>query len=436
MIWQEANFDGLIGPTHNYGGLSAGNLASHRNAGDISHPKAAALQGLAKMRRLHDAGMWQGFLPPHERPFTPVLRQRFGSFDAATAWKEDETLMRAAYSASAMWTANAATVSPAPDSQSGKLNLTAANLSTLLHRSLEGDHTARVLRTAFPFADVHDPLPLQSAWSDEGAANHVRLCATRDGQGVELFVYGRDGAVDLDFPARQALRASKTVAMQHGLDPRRTVYAQQSRTAINAGAFHNDVVCVGALETLFFHEYAFEDTNQMKANIISAADKLFEPLFVEVPDAEVSLADAITAYLFNSMLVQLPGDSRLTLIAPLETRDNDATRTYCDRLTAGNGPIGTVEYVDVRQSMKNGGGPACLRLRVTLSESDWNSVHPGFVFSDAMHERLGNWIESHYRDDLAPDDLRDLDLMRESFTALGELTQLLEFGEHFYPIQR
>ena len=335
-----------------------------------------------------------------------------------------------------MWTANAATVSPAPDCADGKLNLTAANLSTLLHRSLEGEQTARALRMAFPFATIHDPLPLQSAWSDEGAANHVRLCGERSGQGVELFVYGRDGAVDLDFPARQALRASKTVARQHGLDPARTVFAQQSRTAINAGAFHNDVVCVGALDTLFYHQHAFERTDALQADIRAAARDLFDPIFIEVSESEVPLADAITAYLFNSMLVQMPGDSRLTLIAPLETEATESTRTYCERLTSGNGPIGTVRYVDVRQSMKNGGGPACLRLRVTLSEADWARVHPGFVFTEARHEQLGNWVEDHYRDDLTPDDLRDPALVGESFTALGELTRLLGLGERFYPIQR
>jgi len=115
----------------------------------------------------------------------------------------------------------------------------------------------------------------------------------------------------------------------------------------------------------------------MQASVKQAADGLFTPNFVEVPMAEVSIADVIKAYLFNSMLVQMPGDDRLTLIAPLETRENSATKTYCDKLVASNGPIGSVRYVDVRQSMRNGGGPACLRLRVTLTEAEWAQVNPG-----------------------------------------------------------
>ena len=436
MLYREANFDGLIGPTHNYGGLSEGNIASHTNAGDISQPRAAALQGLAKMRTLHDAGLWQGLLPPHERPHTPTLVQRFGRPDLDRAWNEDPALAKAAMSASAMWTANAATVSPAPDSTHDRLQLTPANLSSMFHRSLEAPQTTRALRRAFPFATVHDALPMTIAWSDEGAANHVRLCADRAGQGVELFVWGRRDHTDTRFPARQTLRASRTVARQHGLRPERTVFAQQARTAIEAGAFHNDVVCVGALDTLFYHEHAFERTDEMQAGIRAAADGLFEPRFVEVPTAEVPLEDAIRAYLFNSMLVQFPGDSRLTLIAPTETKENTKTKAYCDKLTLSNGPIGRVQYVDVRQSMKNGGGPACLRLRVTLSEDDWQKVHPGFIFTPALHERLGNWVTDHYRETLSPDDLRDPALAGEAMQALGELTRILDLGDRFYPIQR
>ena len=64
----EVNFDGLIGPSHNYGGMSDGNLASQNNAGDVSNPREGALQGLEKMRMLLRAGFVQGILPPLERP--------------------------------------------------------------------------------------------------------------------------------------------------------------------------------------------------------------------------------------------------------------------------------------------------------------------------------------------------------------------------------
>ena len=439
---REANFDGLIGPTHNYGGLSDGNIASSSNSGLTSHPREAVLQGLNKMLMMHDAGLWQGVLPPHQRPFLPFLRQLgFSGSDQAVyenGWKSVPAMMKNALSASSMWAANAATVSPSPDCSDGRLHLTPANLSTMLHRSLEHEQTGRALRIAFPFAAVHDALPSQSVLSDEGAANHVRLCAERCAAGVELFVYGRAGSEPLTggYPARQTREASEAIARAHYLDKDRTVYALQARAAIDAGAFHNDVVCVGAKETLFFHELAFDDSDTVKADIRQAAKGLFDPIFVEVPLREVPIKDAIKSYLFNSMLVQFPGDDRLTLIAPTETRDMESARIYCERLTSGNGPIGTVKFVDVRQSMRNGGGPACLRLRVTLTQNEWGLVNPAMKMDGTLHEKLTGWAKSHYRENLAPEDLPDPKLMVESFTALDELTKILNLGSNFYPFQR
>jgi succinylarginine dihydrolase len=439
---REANFDGLIGPTHNYGGLSDGNLASAGNAGLVSRPKDAALQGLAKMRLMYDKGLWQGVLPPQQRPFLPALRAAgFTGSDQdvyESVWKSAPRLARNMLSASSMWAANAATVSPSADCACGVLNLTPANLSTMLHRSIESEQTGRALKAAFPFAAVHDALPMQSVFADEGAANHVRLCAERGAQGVEVFVYGREGydLGDTEFPARQTHISVEALARRHGLNAARTVFAKQSKAAIDAGAFHNDVVCVGAKETLFFHELAFEDTAQMKAKITAAASGLFTPNFVEVPSADVPIEDAIKAYLFNSMLVQFPGDDRLTLIAPLETRENAAARAYCEKLSSSNGPIGRVEFVDVRQSMRNGGGPACLRLRVTLTEGEWAQVNTGQTFTPALHNRLNDWVNRHYRETLCPEDLPDPKLMQESFAALDELTQIMNLGGNFYPFQR
>ena len=438
----EANFDGLIGPTHNYGGLSDGNLASASNAGLVASPRAAALQGLEKMKAMHDAGLWQGILPPQQRPHLPTLRRAgFTGTDKQVfeaGWKDAPRLIKNCLSASSMWAANAATVSPSADSADGRLHLTPANLSTMLHRSIEHPQTQRALETAFPFAAVHTALSEQSVFADEGAANHVRLCETRGGQGVELFVYGRDGyaAHRPGYPARQTRQASEAIARSHHLDPVRTVYALQSDAAIDAGAFHNDVVCVGALQTLFYHELAFADTPAMQADVTKAASGLFTPSFVEVPLDEVPIADAIKAYLFNSMLVQMPDEDRLTLIAPLETQENSATKTYCDKLVASNGPIGEVRYVDVRQSMRNGGGPACLRLRVTLTEAEWAQVNPGNRFSPALYESLKNWVTKHYRETLSPEDTRNPALMTESFTALDELTKIMGLGQNFYPFQR
>ena len=439
----EANADGLIGPTHSYAGLSPGNLASSLNKGEASNPRAAVLQGLDKMKLLADLGLPQFVLPPHERPDIPFLRSLgFSGSDKTVldrAWRQAPAFAAAACSASSMWAANAATVTPSADAADGRVHFTPANLHANLHRSLEHQQTKRALDALFPDASrfaVHDALPAVAHLADEGAANHVRLCATHGGRGVNLMVWGREAFAPWDdpYPARQTREASEAVVRRH--EAGRPVLAQQSRAAIAGGAFHNDVVCVGALDTLFFHELAFEDTDATKAAIRRAADGLFEPQFIEVSDADLPLADAISSYLFNSMLVQVPGEDRLTLICPTETRDNPRSHAVAQRIAASNGPIGRVDYVDVRQSMRNGGGPACLRLRVVLTEPELAATNPSMRLTEELHGALSVWGATWYRDRLAPADLADPALLDESRGALDELTQILNLGGGFYPFQR
>ncbi|WP_019961532.1 N-succinylarginine dihydrolase [Woodsholea maritima] len=441
----EANFDGLVGPTHNYGGLADGNVASAKNKGLISSPRAGVLEGLAKMKRLADAGLVQGVLPPHERPFLPRLRELgFSGSDKAiwdAAWAADPVLCRNLTSASPMWAANAAMVSPSADTADGRVHFTPANLHSTLHRSIEGPQTETALKAIFAddthFA-VHAPLPDQVAFSDEGAANHVRLCAEHGEEGVEILVFGRDAYEDYRgvFPARQTRQSCEAIARRHGLNPKRTVIVRQSQRAIDAGAFHNDVVCVGNGPVLFFHEFAFEDKAGTLAAIKAAAEDLFEPIFVEVPDSEVPLGDAITSYLFNSQLLSWPDYDRMVLIAPKETEECTSTREYCERLVAGNGPIGDVQYAEVRQSMRNGGGPACLRLRVVLSEEERAGVNPKCLMSETLYQELTAWGEKWYRDELGPNDLGDPALIVEAQGALDALTAILGLGRGFYPFQR
>jgi succinylarginine dihydrolase len=439
----EANCDGLVGPTHSYVGLSPGNLASTRNAGEASNPRGAALEGLGKMRRLADLGLPQFVLPPHERPAIRLLKSLgFSGADEAvlaSAWKTAPALAAAACSASPMWAANAATVTPSADARDGRVHFTPANLLTNLHRSLEGPQTARSLRRLFPdetrFA-VHDPLPAQPHFADEGAANHVRLCAEHGEPGVNLFVWGREawGRWDGRFPARQTREAFEAIQRRH--EAARAVFPQQGKAAIEGGAFHNDVVCVGTRECLLFHERAFEDRAAMQADVRSAARGLFEPVFVEVSEADLPMADLVSSYLFNSQLLVVPGEDRLVLLAPVETRDNARARAVAEGLAASNGPIGRVEYADVRQSMRNGGGPACLRLRVVLTEEELAAANPAQRFTPALQESLAEWVTRRYRDRLAPADLADPKLLTESREALDELTQILDLGGDFYPFQR
>ncbi|MFY0398541.1 MULTISPECIES: N-succinylarginine dihydrolase [Brevundimonas] len=438
----EANADGLIGPTHSYAGLSPGNLASSLNKGEASNPRAAVLQGLDKMKTLADLGLPQFVLPPHERPNIPFLRDLgFSGSDAQVlerAWKDAPSFAAAACSASPMWAANAATVTPSADAADGRVQFTPANLVTNLHRSLEHDQTKRSLDALFPDASrfaVHDALPSVAHLADEGAANHVRLCRDHGEAGVNLMVWGREAWEHWDgpYPARQTREASEAIMRRHAASG--AILARQGKAAIAGGTFHNDVVCVGALDTLFFHEQAFEDTDATKAAIRAAAVG-FEPQFVEVSAVDLPLADAISSYLFNSMLIRVPGQDRLTLICPTETRDNPRSHAVAQSLAASNGPIGHVEYVDVRQSMRNGGGPACLRLRVVLTEAELAATNPAMRLTDALHARLSDWSRRWYRDSLTARDLADPALLDETRGALDELTQILDLGGGFYPFQR
>jgi succinylarginine dihydrolase len=433
----EFNLDGLIGPTHNYGGLSLGNLASARNAGEIARPKQAALQGLAKMRRLMQLGVPQGVLLPHERPHLPTLHAWGfrGSPEQviAEAARTDSALFQNTCAASSMWAANAATVSPSADTRDGRTHLTPANLASNLHRALEADFTHRQLSLLFANEDhfaVHAPLPGAAHMGDEGAANHGRLSNTHGEAGVELFVYG--DKPEGGFPARQRRRASEAVARLHGLAPERTVFVQQSAQAIDAGAFHNDVVSVANGRVLFAHEQAFED----RLGAIDALRRAFPDLvLIEAPSDQVPLADAVRSYLFNSQLIDLPDrPGEMALILPAETQETASTKAYLDRLV-GSGPIVETHVVEVRESMRNGGGPACLRLRVALTADEQAAVDPRFILDADKLVRLEAWVEACYPETLTVDMLGDPALYRQSLAALDELTALLGLGS-LYDFQR
>lgn len=435
MAHHEINFDGLIGPTHNYSGLALGNLAAAKNAGGVSNPKAAALQGVAKMRAVAGLGLKQGFLPPHDRPHLSTLRALgFAGSDVdilASAASEAPDLLSNISSASPMWTANAATVAPSIDAADVCVHFTPANLAGNFHRSIEAETTARLLAAIFPEGEHfthHAPLPGGVHFGDEGAANHGRLCTSHDQQGVHLFVYGEDGQ---RFPARQKRRASEAVARNHMLDPARTVFIQQSIEALDAGAFHNDVVCVANGPVLFCHEQSFADRAAAHAALRAAAPFVE---IIEAPAASVSLDDAITSYLFNSQLLTLDG-GEMALVLPTETEANERTKAFVDTVLAANNPINRALYLDVRESMRNGGGPACLRLRVLLTDDECAAVTPGFILNEEGFDTLEDWVQRHYRDRLSPDDLSDPHLMRESFAALDDLTQLFGLGS-IYDFQR
>jgi succinylarginine dihydrolase len=435
------HLDGLVGPTHGYGGLARGNLASQAHRGEPSNPREAVLEGIAKMRLVAALGVPQGVLPPQERPLVSLLRAAGLEGDdadvLARAAREMPALLETVTSASSMWAANAATISPAADTADGAVHVTPANLASSPHRAIESPATSRALAKLLPESAgfVHH-VALPPHLRDEGAANHLRLRAPGEA-GVEAFVFGRDGdAQDAPaprrFPARQLRAASESIARAHTLDPARTLFLQQHPEAFDAGAFHDDVVAVAEGTTLLAHERAFLDPDATAKIDAALSGKLVAYV---VPEAELSLDLAVRTYLFNSQLV--PTEEGLVLIAPSETRAEPAAAAVVDRLMSEPGAtIVSVRYVDVRQSMKNGGGPACLRLRVPIASSVLPKLHRACRLDDAAFDALEAWARDHYRDRLVADDLADPAVLDESRRALDALTRLLDLGSDFYAFQR
>lgn len=442
MTFKEYNFDGLVGLSHHYGGHSFGNVASSSNSAAVSNPKQAALQGLAKAKALADAGrengLWgQGILPPQERPFLPALRKLgFDGSDAeiiAQSAKYHPQIFAKCCSAACMWTANAATVSPSLDTKDGKLHFTAANLVAMYHRSIEHETTGNVLKAIFAdknhFAH-HDALPQNMLYGDEGAANHTRFYDDVNAHGVEFFVYGAEalgtGVKPKNFPARQTLEASTIIARQHGLSATKTVFAQQHPDAIDAGVFHNDVIAVGHGNFMMCHEMAFLDPQKSYADIEAA---LGAKLFVhEVSNEDLPIEDVVSSYLFNSQIVGNAQDG-MTIIAPEESANNVRVKAVIDKIIADNGPVNAVRYFDVKQSMQNGGGPACLRLRVMMNDAQVKAINARVFLDDALYAELVAWVNAHYRDHLIVDDLADPKFYDECCVALDELTFILNIGK-------
>ena len=399
------------------------------------------------MKALADMGFKQGVLAPQERPDVAALRRLgFSGSDAEViqrAAKEAMPLLVASCSASSMWVANAATVSPSADTADGRVHFTAANLNCKYHRSIEHPTTSRVLGAMFSndkhFAH-HAALPAVAQFGDEGAANHTRFCRTYGEAGVEFFVYGRSAfdsryPAPQKYPARQTLEASQAVARLHGLSDDGVVYAQQNPAVIDQGVFHNDVIAVGNGEVLFYHEDAFLETDavlgQLRAKLASKGGN-FQAICV--PRAAVTVEDAVRSYLFNSQLLSR-GDGSMLLVVPEECRNNERVWAYLGQLTSQGGPVREVKVFDLKQSMQNGGGPACLRLRVALKETELAAVNQGVIMTASLYDTLVQWVDKHYRDRLGEADLADPQLLVECRTALDELTQILKLGS-VYPFQR
>ncbi|MGJ8560671.1 MAG: N-succinylarginine dihydrolase [Litorimonas sp.] len=437
---REMNFDGLVGPTHNYAGLSRGNIASASHKGRVSNPRAAALQGLTKMERLIDLGLPQAVIPPQDGPRMQFLRTLgFTGTDTdilQMAFRANPALVANVSSASSMWTANAATVSPGADTSDGRVHFTPANLISMPHRAMEHGLTQRILSRIFKDDDhfaVHDALPMNPMLGDEGAANHNRLCKSHVDAGLEVFVYGRAALSpqvdDPTFPARQTLESCHALASRHGLSTAH--FLRQNPAAIDAGAFHNDVVCVVNEDTMLYHALAFETPDAMEAALVKASEPLgFAPRFAR---AEMPIGDAIAAYVFNSQLITLP-EGGMAMILPIEAEETPTAKAYVDQLIA-DGVIKAAYYLDLRQSMSNGGGPACLRLRVAMGPEALAAVHPGVVMTKEKIAALRAVITTHYRDRLTLEDMGDPQFLTDVRGALDAISYALDLP-NLYDFQK
>lgn len=437
----EVNFDGIVGPTHHFGGLGVGNLASIEHRGLVSNPKLAAQQGIAKLDLVSQIGdnrqVRAAVLPPQLRPNITWLRSLGFSGDDENilhqAGKEAPRLLYAAWSASSMWTANAATVSPSPDCADGKLHLTVANLTSNIHRSIEADETFANLKLIFDNNDrfsVHPALPGGYFMRDEGAANHMRLSSVNSqGPGIEVFVHGQDaGEAVQRFLPRQSDLASRSVARRHRLRDENTFFVAQHPAAIDAGAFHNDVVATSCENVLLYHEHAFADAAAALGSIRQRYLELFDsPLFlIQVDAGRVSLQDAISSYLFNSQLIR-NNQGKLTLVSPAQCSEIDSVREEIDSILVADNPISEVRYVDLRESMWNGGGPACLRLRVSVTAEEFAAMHPGVLWNTSLGQKLSQCVDKYYRDQVCDSDLTDINFARQAWDATRAIQEILGF---------
>lgn len=450
-ISYEVNFDALPGLTHFYGGLALGNLPSMENEGALSKPKMAAKQSLDKMLLLHKLGVKQAVLPPHERPYLPILNRLGYAGDAEhllkTLNKEAPWLLATISSSSAMWAANAATVCPSIDSSNKLVNFTPANLVANFHRSLEANTTANVLKRIFSnpiFFKHHSSLPSSNLFSDEGAANHIRFCKHYNGPGVQLFVYGIKHneesyikRVPQKFPARQSYEASAAIARLHNLYSNHYVFAQQLPQSIDKGVFHNDLISTGNQNVFLFHEMAFLNQEKVLKSLQEKVQQVCDCdlILLQVSESEIPLEVALKTFFFNSQIVSLP-DNSMALILPIECQSSQPVTSYIQKILDDNSnPITQIHFVDLRESMQNGGGPACLRLRVPLSDLQLENALDNVFFSEMLYERLTDHVNRFYPETLTKAELGDAKLYKRSLDSLEELTKILNLGK-IYPFQK
>ena len=414
----EINIDGMIGPTHHYGGLGVGNIASHSHRNEVSNPRQAALEGLAKAKLVSDLGIPQFLWLPPRRPKLELLKAL--GFNGSpqeqilSAYELAPRVLSAAFSSAFMWAANSATVTPAVDASDGCYHFTPANLISSLHRASEANERRLDFANTFSVVNwhrVHDPLPGIMALRDEGAANHMRLSNPTGEIGFNIFVYGEDdslgsnGLVGSKFMARQTRLASESIARQHRLNPATTFFLRQHPEAIAAGVFHNDVIATSHEGVLVHHELAFVDAEEELERLERAFfDRVGKALVrIVVSSDSLNLTDAVQSYLFNSQLLTPSRSSRsdsqprMVFVCPKQCETIESANRVLRSIVADpKNPIDDVQFVSVGQSMSGGGGPACLRLRVPADQRTLEQLPYSGRMTESFYEALRQVVETYY----------------------------------------
>ncbi len=438
----EIIFIGIPGPTHHYGGLSVDNIACGISHGDISHPAQAALQAIALAGLLLKLGITVAIMPPQLRPHLPLLRKALDGDEAAVddaqliaqAVIKAPRLLEIASSSSAMWLANAATVTQPEDSSDGLLHITIANLYSNLHRRIEADEHYRIIKKIFanvPRVAVHKPLAGEDDLRDEGAANHMRLAPSHDSAGLNIFVYGTDDNPRDPQNARQTLAASQAIIASHKLFDNAAICLKQSPEAIENGVFHNDVIAVANENFLLVHEDSYSlgaaDINHI-AECYAERTGFAANLRI-IKRNELTLEEAVASYFFNSQLLTL-SDGGMALIAPQETKElhNEKSWRLLQSLVDDKAnPITQLHSIDLKQSMKNGGGPACLRLRVPVDEEQLAALRLAtkVVVDEEILQQMEKIIRKYYPQKLTASEINH-DLYLLCATIIQEINNCLE----------
>lgn len=424
----ELNIDALVGPTHHFGGLGVGNVASQSHQSQPSRPREAALEGLRKAELVASFGVPQFVWLPPARPNWTLLKQLgfAGSVHEQLKQAYDQTprVLSSVFSSAFMWAANSATVTPAADASDGRTHFTPANLISSWHRWSEASERVLDLSSMFPRSDhyeMHRPLPSIVPLRDEGAANHMRMCGTDGSSGVNVFVHGQEEGLSLDtgFFPRHTREASAALARLHQLDPQYTFFLTQHPEAIAAGVFHNDVIATSHQNFFIHHERAFLDAELDLRRMAAVFEELVgEPLIRrEVSEAELSLEDAVRSYFFNSQIVspdrtQNSSLPQMVLICPQQCSEISSARKLVEGLIADTScPIEEVRYVSLAESMANGGGPACLRLRVPVDASLLGAIPTRLRVSSETIDKLSTLIEKYYPEQLRLEDFLEAELV-------------------------